>query len=114
MHIGLVIQTREAKACYIFKNSHTYYDGKASVECIASFNNGLSKGEFVHGFLDSLIMLVERFKYKIVFIENISHNNEIAKYMIKNFRLVYETGASYYLYNFGHRPIPGKEVFLLN
>ena len=43
-------------------------------------------------------------------------NNLISldKYMIKNFRLVYETGASYYFYNFGNRHIPGKEVFLLN
>ena len=114
LHIGLVLQTRKAMACYIFRNSHTYYDGKAAVECIGSFNNGLSKGEFIHGFLDSLIMVVERFKYKIVFIENISHNHKIAKYMIKNFRLLYETGASYYFYNFGHRPISGKDVFLLN
>ena len=114
IHIGLVMQTNKVMACYIFRNSHTYYDSKPSVECIGSFNNGLSVGEFNQGFVDSLIMLVERFKYKIVFVENISHNNNIAKYMIKNFKLLSECGASYYFYNFGYRPLPSKDVFLLN
>ena len=59
-------------------------------------------------------MCIERFKYEIVFIENISHNNTIAKYMIKNYKLLYESSASYYFYNFAHRPMPSEKVFLLN
>ena len=114
LHIGMVVCDRDAKAVYIFRNSHTFYDSKPSLECIASFNNGLSESKFIDGFLDCLVMCIERFKYEIVFIENISHNNTIAKYMIKNYKLLYESSASYYFYNFAHRPMPSEKVFLLN
>ena len=114
LHIGLVIQDRDAHAVYVFRNSHTYYDSKPAVECIASYNNGLSQGMFINGFLDCLTMCIERFKYQILFVENISHNNIIAKYMIKNLKMLYESSASYYFYNFAHRPIPPEKVFLLN
>lgn len=114
LHIGLVIEDRDAKAVYVFRNSHTYYDSKPAIECIASFNNGLSEGKFIDGFLDCLVKCIERFKYQILFVENISHNNSIAKYMIKNHKLLFECSASYYFYNFAHRPIPSENVFLLN
>lgn len=114
LHIGIVIESNNLKAIYIFRNSHTIYESKASVECIASYNNGLNDNDFIKGFLDCLVMVMERFHYKIVFIENISHNNIIAKYMIKNFKLLFKCSSSYYFYNFGHHPISSNDVFIIN
>ena len=112
----------EIMSIYIFKNITTIYDheqehesredeqieiekqkdGGNTIQCIASvrINPVLSDVVFFRGFLHSLREVIILGKYKMIFIENISHNG----ILLEKWREKYSTRIShpcaYYLYNY--------------
>ena len=113
LFITMILDNNNAKAFYVFRNPHTSYDSKKALECICSCNYDLNDRDFITGFNDSLSMLIERFGYNVIFVENISNNNILNKHMIKNYYLKYDLGASYYFYNFACRHFANAKVLII-
>jgi hypothetical protein len=87
---------------YFFKNMHTQYEdfqGGDTLQLIGSINND-SAPLFYTGFLQSLFYITKKKNYKILFIENISHNHAILSNWIKINPIIMENKTAYYLYNF--------------
>jgi len=111
--ITVTLIDNEPYDCFIFRNTHTTYNGKSSVECIGSFKE-TDTSVFVLGFMCSVSLIYENTKFTRLFIENISNNNIIIKNILKRYQSVLKTDASYYFYNFGYRPLESKDVFIIN
>lgn len=101
---------------YVFKNTYTTYNGKKSLELIASYLNMdfiNMENIFVLGALISIDNLIQQYNYEVLFIENISNNNIILKNILERYTYMFEINHSYYLYNFGIRPFMCNNVFII-
>ena len=111
--ITVTIINNEPYDFFIFRNTHTTYDGENSIESIASFKE-TDESVFVLGFMCSIALIYKEIKFSRLFIENISNNNIILKKIIERYRHIEKLKASYYFYNFGYRPFLSNDVFILN
>lgn len=111
--ITVTIINNEPYDFFIFRNTHTTYNGENSIESIASFKE-TDESVFVLGFMCSIALIYKEIQFSRLFIENISNNNIILKKIIERYRHIEKLKASYYFYNFGYRPFLSNEVFILN
>jgi len=95
--------------CFFFRTPHTTHKNKTSTELIASFCSGDIK-LFVKYFYDSLY----RINTEIILIENISHNHHILTNILSTRTPFMKCAMAYFLYNYAHKPLESKDVFLLN
>ena len=98
---------------FIFRNCHTYYDGKRSLECIASFYE-TKEPIFCLSFLSILDKIRNEIECEKLFIENISNNNFIIKNILKRYTYNEKISTTYYFYNFGYRPFTSTDVIMIN
>lgn len=113
LYIYSVLINNTPVCLYFYRNTHTTYDGKKSMELIGSYSN-TSDDIFLLGFFSSLSKLKKISPIKILFIENISNNNIILKRVFTRHIPFAETNASYYFYNFAHHPYKSTNLFILN
>jgi hypothetical protein len=103
----------EITAVYIFKDAMTVYDqdGGDTCQCIASIriDSKLSDLVFFRGFLHALreIILLKKMtenktetQYKMLFIENISHNRILLDKWREKYSMRLSHPCAYYLYNY--------------
>jgi hypothetical protein len=98
----------EIMAVYIFKDATTIYDqdGGNTCQCIASvrIDSKLSDLVFFRGFLHALreVILIEKTEtqYKMLFIENISHNGILLDKWREKYSMRLSHPCAYYLYNY--------------
>lgn len=103
-----VTKQEEIMAVYIFKDALTVYDhdGGYTVQCIASIriDSKLSDLIFFRGFLHILreVICLEKTEkqYKMLFIENISHNGVLLDKWREKYSMRLSHPCAYYLYNY--------------
>jgi hypothetical protein len=98
---------------FIFRNSHTYYNKKRSLELIASFNE-TREPIFCLSFLSALDKIRNEIDCEKLFIENISNNNIIIKNILNRYSYKEKITTSYYFYNFAIRPFTSTDVLIID
>jgi len=111
--IGITMIYKDPFDFFIFRNCHTYYDGKRSLECIASFYE-TKEPIFCLSFLSILDKIRNEIDCEKLFIENISNNNFIIKNILKRYMYNEKIPTSYYFYNFAYRPFTSTDVIMIN
>lgn len=96
---------------YIYNNTNVFYDGKKSLELQCSYNSS-TKEEFIFGFYYSLSLLIKKYDYEILLINNISDNNNIIKNIKYNY---YASNYQYYfLYNYATSSYNSNNCIIIN
>ena len=113
LYVCLTLINNEPYDLFVFRNTYTTYNGKYSLECIASYQEA-DTSVFVLGFLCSISLIYEIHKFERLFIENISDNDVIIKNVMKRYQPIMKIKCSYYFYNFAYRPFLSSNVFILN
>lgn len=98
---------------FIFRNSHTYYNKKRSLELIASFNE-TREPIFCLSFLSALDKIRNEIHCEKLFIENISNNNIIIKNILNRYSYKEKITTSYYFHNFAMRPFTSTDVLIID
>jgi ribosomal protein S18 acetylase RimI-like enzyme len=100
--------------CFFFKNPQTSYDGKKSMECLASYVTPGYEEIFTDSFTNAITLVNKKIPFELFIIENISNNNYIIKEILKKDVLLWKVPMAYYFYNFIYHPFTSPNVFLLN
>lgn len=113
IYIGVTMIYKEPFDFFIFRNSHTYYNGKRSIELIASFYE-TREPIFCLSFLSILDLIRKEINCTKLFIENISNNNMIIKNILNRYSYQAKITTSYYFYNFAYRPFKSTDVMIID
>lgn len=113
IYIGVTMIYKEPFDFFIFRNSHTYYNGKRSIELIASFYE-TREPIFCLSFLSILDLVRKEINCTKLFIENISNNNMIIKNILNRYSYQAKITTSYYFYNFAYRPFKSTDVMIID
>ena len=101
-------------ACYFFKNTQTSYDGRKSMECLASYVTPGYEEIFTGSFQNAITLVNKAQPFELFIIENISNNNYLIKEILKKDTVLWKVPMAYYFYNFIYHPFMSTNVFLLN
>ena len=101
-------------ACYFFKNPQTSYDGRKSMECLASYVTPGYEEIFTESFPNAVTLVNNKQPFSLFIIENISNNNYLIKEILKKDTVLWKVPMAYYFYNFIYHPFMSTNVFLLN
>ena len=101
-------------ACYFFKNTQTSYDGRKSMECLASYVTPGYEEIFTGSFQNAITLVNKTQPFELFIIENISNNNYLIKEILKKDTVLWKVPMAYYFYNFIYHPFMSTNVFLLN
>ena len=112
--ICLIMVDNEPVATYIYRTPHTSYDGKPSIECIASYYKIGFYDVFIKSFRNTIALINQVYPIDILVMENISNNNDILSHLLKKHAVLWKCPMAYFLYNFSHRPFFSTDVFLIN
>jgi len=113
LYIRMVLINKEVVCFYVFKNSHTTYYNKKSIELIASYNETTDE-IFTLGLLVSIGELYKKNNFEKLIIENISDNDILLKIIKKKWKEEIRTIGSYYFYNFVKKTMMNNEVIIIN
>jgi hypothetical protein len=113
----LDINTNELKTCYFFKQSNITFEVKELykkenkkiilLDLVGSIKN-CDNIEFINGFLIVLN------KKCYINIDNISYNNILIQYLLKNSLTALNSSyTSFFLYNYINRPIQSKNILII-
>ena len=112
--ICLVLDNTTPIGVYIFRRPFTKYDGKGSIECIASYFEVGYHDIFVDSFRNAIALINHVIPIDILIVENISNNNFVLKRIFKQSNTLWKCPMAYFLYNFSYYPFLSTDVFLLN
>lgn len=100
-------------AATFFKYNNLSINGEKIIECVASYCRLKYKNIFMKSLSNSIVLLKQKYKFKIIIFENISHNYYLIKRMLERNipKRVYSAG--FYFYNFAYTPFFSPNVFLL-
>ena len=110
----MVFDKETPVACYFFKNPQTSYDGKKSMECLASYVTPGYEEIFTDSFTNAITLVNNKQPFSLFIIENISNNNYLIKEILKKDNVLWKVPMAYYFYNFIYHPFMSTNVFLLN
>ena len=114
LYICLVQDRDKPVGCYVFRNPHTTYEGKNSLELIASYYSCDYGDVFLDCFSNAVVLVKQKTPAEVIVIENISSNNKIIGKISRKGHPLWKCPMAYYFYNFAHRPFTSDSVFLLN
>ena len=112
--ICILLYVDDPIGCYIFRDPQTTYDGKDSLECVASYYSTGYRGAFVQAFATVLKTTLAVIPASILLIESISRNEDLVNETLRKRSTLWTCPMAYYFYNFIYRPFLPKDVFLLN
>ena len=113
-----IINHKVLTACYLFKTNNIKYlekseQSKESIDLLASICN-CEKDLFINGFIISLVKYNKISKNKYINIENISNNNIIINYLLKNsLNAKNISPMAYFFYNYANRPLLPDKVLII-
>tara|TARA_B100000131_G_C17829807_1_gene497219 strand:- start:292 stop:618 length:327 start_codon:yes stop_codon:yes gene_type:complete len=99
---------------YFFKNNNTIYGDKKTVECIGTINNNQSMNFLTQGFYHILEKISKKYDYKMLQLEEISHNKKLNEYVIRLNTPLIITSQTWFLYNYKFDYVNSEKVFILN
>ena len=114
LFICLVMEGQQPIATYIYRNPHTSYEGKQSVELIASYYQLGYYNEYIKSFRNTIVLINQIFPIDILILERISNNTELNDFLLKRYPVLWKCPMAYFLYNFAYRPFFPSDVFLIN
>jgi hypothetical protein len=116
LFVKMIVTGTKINACYIFKKTCTFLDkNQEIISCIASINGTLSEGEFIRGFKNSLLSIVDENKnFSHCVIEDISDNHFIVKNIMIITKPLIISPTAYFFYNFAYQTLPSSKVFIIN
>ena len=113
LYIKMVLINKEVVCFYVFRNSHTTYHNKKSIELIASYNR-TTEEIFTLGMLISIGEIYKKNNFELLTIEEISDNDILLKVIKKQWKEEIKTIGSYYFYNLVMKTMTNKEVIIIN
>ena len=114
LHIQMIMKGDMICSIYFFKNNCTIYGNKKTIECIGTINNNQSMNFFTQGFYHILENLSNKYEYKMLQLEEISHNKKLNEYVIRLNTPIIITTQTWFFYNYKYRYIDSKKIFILN
>ena len=114
LYVCMIFDNKTPVGCYFFKNPHTLYNKKRSLECFASSYSENYKEIFTASFQNCVYLIRQKYLFEILLIENLSDNNLLIKEIKRKCSTIWKVTMAYYFYNFIYRPFVSKNVFLLN
>lgn len=109
--ITLLLVNKKAVGFYVFRDPYITYNGKKSIEMIASYNDDTTNEIFALGFLNSIKHLNNSTK-KIIMTDS-GHNNIILNIILKKYEIITILMGSYYFYNYATHPLMSYDVLSL-
>lgn len=109
--ITLLLINKKAVGFYVFRDPYITYNGKKSIEMIASYNDDTTNEIFALGFLNSIKYLNNSTK-KIIMTDS-GHNNIILNIILKKYKIITILMGSYYFYNYATYPLMSYDVLSL-
>ena len=100
-------------AAIFYRYPSTSYEGKQSIECIASYCKKGYEQIFKDSFANTIVLLKKKYTFSIILIENISHNYLLLKKILTKSTPKWVCPMAYYFYNFSYRPFFSPNVFIL-
>jgi len=114
LFICLIVEGQEPIATYIYRNPHTRYENKQSIELIASYYKLGYYDEYIKSFRNTIVLINQIFPVDILILERISNNTDLNDFLIKRYPVLWKCPMAYFLYNFAYRPFFPSDVFLIN
>lgn len=114
IHIQMIMKGDMICSVYFFKNNNTVYGDKKTVECIGTINNNQSMNFLTQGFYHILEKISKKYDYKMLQLEEISHNKKLNEYVIRLNTPIIITTQTWFLYNYKFEYINSEKVFILN
>ena len=99
-------------AVYFYRNSMVTYNNNNVVELFASICD-CNYDLFYLGFINSYNTISKVLKLKYIIVEDISYNFYLNNILKKQYSIYFTTPYAYYLYNYSHKVLSPKDVFLL-
>ena len=114
IYIYAVIIHEKIICVYFYRKSCTFIDKNSEVlSCFASINNCDDKSIFIHGFKLSVWNVLDKNKFKVSAIENISHNNLIINNLLLKNKPFVISPTAYFFYNFAYPTFNSKKVLII-
>ena len=114
LFICLIMKDQEPIGVYIYRKPFTSYEGKQSIECLASYYKIGCYDVFIKSFRNTIVLINREYPVDILIMENISNNNDIIDHIITKTPILWKCPMAYFLYNFAYRPFFSSDVFLIN
>tara|TARA_B100001029_G_C14786757_1_gene299584 strand:- start:235 stop:624 length:390 start_codon:yes stop_codon:yes gene_type:complete len=113
MYIKMILINKEVVCFYVFRNSHTTYYNKKSIELIASYNE-TTEEIFTLGLLISVGEIYKKNNFEMLTIEDISDNGSLLNLIKKQWKEEIRTIGSYYFYNLAMKTMMNNDVIIIN
>ena len=96
---------------YIFQNNYICFNDRNTIHCISSINNCINNNVFINGFYDCLNILVQKYNFTYLYIDNLSYNYLLISNISNKIKVI-ETNTYYYiLYNYIYDTYQSNKVF---
>lgn len=98
-------------SAYFFKNSHTLFNDRLTMECVVSISNCPLNQLFFEGFCACYLKMIKKIKTKQIIIENISHNYKLLSF-ITNTKM-YTSPTAFFFFNYKTYSIKSEDCLIL-
>ena len=109
----LILDKVEPIGIYFYKYDNTSHEGETCMRCIGSYHSKNYKQIFLESYCNSIVLL-KKYKFSIMLIENISYNHKLIKMIMLVDIPKWSESAAYYFYNFVYKPFFSPNVLILN
>lgn len=114
LFICLIMENNKPVGVYIYRVPHTSYNGKKSIECMASYYKLGYYDIYIKSFRNSIALINKIYPIDIAILEYMSNTTDIIKHLLDIQPALWKCPMAYFLYNFAHRPYLSSNVFLVN
>ena len=114
LFICLIMEGQMPIAAYIYKNPFTSYDGKKSIELIASYYKIGYYNDFIQSFRNTIALINKKTEIDLLILERISNNTDLNDFLVKKYPVLWKCPMAYFLYNFSYRPFYASDIFIIN
>tara|TARA_A100001234_G_C12623998_1_gene385182 strand:- start:28 stop:1392 length:1365 start_codon:yes stop_codon:yes gene_type:complete len=114
IYIYMIMKGDYICSVFFFKDTATKYSEKKTVGLFGSINNEQTMEFQTQGFYHILEKIVKKYEYEMLELEEISHNKELNKYVIRLNTPIIISTITWFLYNYKFKTLSSEKVFILN
>ena len=114
-HLYILHYKSEIYSLYVFKDADYIYKNHKTVEFVSCYIHSEEEKHltlFFDVFYHIVNTIKERNQYNYILIDNIAHIPHFSNWISKQYRKEYSFISSLYLYNYAHKTINYKELFI--
>ena len=94
------MEGQEPIATYIYRTPFTTYEGKQSIELIASYYKLGYYDEYIKSFRNTIVLINQKFPIDILILERMSNNTDLNDFLVQRYPVLWKCPMAYFLYNF--------------